>query len=57
LGLDRIVALMAGIPSTRIREVIAFPKTTSGICPLTGAPTEVDAEQLRELKLRLSPES
>jgi len=49
LGLDRIVTTMAGGKS--IREVIAFPKTQSGICPLTGAPSEVSEEQLKELSI------
>jgi aspartyl-tRNA synthetase len=47
LGLDRLVTIMAGGQS--IREVIAFPKTQSGTCPLTGAPSEVSDEQLQEL--------
>ncbi len=52
-GLDRWVMMMAGEDS--IREVIAFPKTTTGACPLTDAPSTVDAAQLRELGLRLEP--
>ena len=51
-GIDRIVALIAGRES--IREVIPFPKTASGIDPLTGAPAPVDAAQLREVGLRLA---
>ncbi len=51
-GLDRIVALLAG--RDNIREVIAFPKATSGADPLTGAPAPVEPVQLRELGLRLS---
>ena len=47
MGLDRIVAVMAGRES--IRDVIAFPKTATGQDPLTGAPASVDAKQLREL--------
>ncbi|MEA2901893.1 MAG: aspartyl-tRNA synthetase, partial [Actinomycetota bacterium] len=50
-GIDRLVALLAG--EGNIREVIAFPKTQSGVDPLTGAPTPVDERQLAELGLRL----
>ena len=52
MGIDRIVALLAG--RDNIREVIAFPKATSGGDPLTGAPAPVDATQLRELGIRLT---
>jgi aspartyl-tRNA synthetase len=51
-GIDRIVAIMAGRES--IREVIAFPKTASGSDPLSGAPTPIDAQLLRELGIRLA---
>ena len=51
LGLDRWVMMLAGEDS--LREVIAFPKTAAGACPLTGAPAEVDPQQLRELRLRI----
>ena len=51
MGIDRMVALIAG--RENIREVIAFPKSTSGGDPLTGAPAPVDDAQLRELGLRL----
>jgi aspartyl-tRNA synthetase len=50
-GIDRIVAILAG--RDNIREVIAFPKSTSGADPLTGAPAPVDDIQLRELGLKL----
>ncbi len=50
-GLDRLAASLVGQES--IREVIAFPKTQKGTCPLTDAPAPVDARQLRDLGIRI----
>jgi len=50
MGIERFVALMAGEPD--IRQVIAFPKVSSGSDPLTGAPTPMPDTVLRDLGIR-----
>ena len=62
-GLDRLVAMLVDLrdgklsdtdEATSIREVIAFPKTQKGTCPLTVAPSDVPVEKLKELGLQIS---
>jgi aspartyl-tRNA synthetase len=50
MGIERFIALMAGEPD--IRQVIAFPKVSSGSDPLTGAPTPMPDRILAELGIR-----
>jgi aspartyl-tRNA synthetase len=49
-GIDRMMMVLAG--EQNLRDTIAFPKNQAGLDPMTGAPTAVDAAQLRELGMR-----
>jgi aspartyl-tRNA synthetase len=52
-GIDRLVMVLQG--EANIREVIPFPKTQTGLDPLTAAPTAVDPAQLAELGIKVIP--
>jgi aspartyl-tRNA synthetase len=51
MGIERM--LMGLLREPNLRDVIAFPKNQAGVDPMSGAPSEVEEEQLRELGIRL----
>ena len=53
-GLDRLIMILAG--TTNIKDVIAFPKNQSAVCPMTNAPAIAEDAQLEELNIKVTIE-
>ena len=51
-GFDRLIAIMANVPGTDIREVMAFPKNKAAESPMDGCPSDVTPEQMKELHIQ-----
>jgi aspartyl-tRNA synthetase len=54
-GIDRMMMVLAG--ESNLRDVIAFPKNQAGVDPMSGAPAELEEEQLRELGIKVARKS
>jgi aspartyl-tRNA synthetase len=52
-GIDRMMMVL--VREANLRDVIAFPKNQAGLDPMSGAPSEIEEEQLRELGIQLRP--
>jgi aspartyl-tRNA synthetase len=52
-GFDRLVTILAELPDNNMRDMVAFPKTTAGTDPLSGAPTAIDDKRMAELGLEV----
>jgi len=56
-GFDRLITLLADTPNTNMRDVVAFPKTTNGTDPMSGAPTPIEDARWQELGLQVQADS